>query len=83
MSLPPVMTAPLLAPLHDELIRLLRSDPRTLALPLMMFSGTASTEVAREARHAGAADFLPKPLDPLLLEERVLALVGKTVTEGA
>jgi type IV pilus assembly protein PilB len=60
-----------------EFIRLVRSDPRTLTLPLILFTGTSSPEVEREARNAGADDFLAKPVEPVLLEERVLALLQR------
>jgi type IV pilus assembly protein PilB len=58
-----------------EMIRLLRTDPRTLTTPLVLFTGDDSAEVERAARRAGADDYLAKPMEPLLLEERVLALV--------
>jgi CheY-like chemotaxis protein len=58
-----------------ELIRLLRTDPRTLTTPLVLFTGTDSAEVERDARRAGSDDYLAKPVEPLLLEKRVLALV--------
>jgi len=58
-----------------KLIRLLRTDPRTLTTPLVLFTGTDSAEVERDARRAGSDDYLAKPVEPLLLEERVLALV--------
>ena len=58
-----------------EFIRLIRSDPKTLTLPLVLFTGTSSPEVEREARNAGADDFLAKPVEPVLLEERVMALL--------
>ncbi len=61
-----------------EFIRLVRSDPRTLTLPLVLFTGSSSPAVEREARQAGADDFLAKPVEPVLLEERVLALLGRT-----
>jgi type IV pilus assembly protein PilB len=60
-----------------EFIRLVRSDPKTLTLPLILFTGSSSAEVEREARQAGADDFLAKPVEPLLLEERVLTLLGR------
>jgi CheY-like chemotaxis protein len=60
-----------------ELIRLIRSDPKTLTLPLVLFTGETSPEVERDARHAGADDFLAKPVEPVLLEERVLALLHR------
>ena len=60
-----------------ELIRLLRTDPRTLSLPLVLFTGSSSAEVEQAARQAGADDFLAKPVEPVLLEERVLSLVSR------
>ena len=58
-----------------EMIRLLRGDPSTLMLPLVLFTGDASAEVERDARRAGADDYLAKPVEPLLLEERMLGLL--------
>ncbi len=60
-----------------EFVRLLRADPKTLSLPIVLFTGNASSEVERNARLAGADDFLVKPVEPLLLEERVLALLTR------
>ncbi|MGB8649124.1 MAG: ATPase, T2SS/T4P/T4SS family [Mycobacteriales bacterium] len=60
-----------------EFIRLVRSDPRTLTLPLVLLTGSSSPEVERDARQAGADDFLAKPVEPVLLEERVLALLAR------
>ncbi|MGN6523184.1 MAG: response regulator, partial [Actinomycetes bacterium] len=61
-----------------EMIRLLRSEARTAALPVLMLTGSASTELETEARNAGADDYLTKPVEPALLEERVLALVARS-----
>ena len=58
-----------------ELIRLLRADPRTLTTPLALFTGEGSAEVEHAAQRAGADAYLAKPMEPLLLEERVLTLV--------
>ena len=58
-----------------EVIRLLRSDPSTLNLPVLLLTGDYATEVEREARRAGASDYLAKPVEPVVLEERMLALV--------
>jgi type IV pilus assembly protein PilB len=60
-----------------EFIRLVRSDPKTLTLPLVLFTGSSSPEVERDARNAGADDFLAKPVEPVLLEERVMALLSR------
>jgi CheY-like chemotaxis protein len=58
-----------------ELIRLIRNDPRTLTLPLLLFTGALNPSVEQEALQAGADDFLTKPVDPMLLEDRVLRLL--------
>jgi type IV pilus assembly protein PilB len=58
-----------------EIIRLLRSDPATLTLPVLLFTGENSADVERDARRAGADDYLAKPVEPLLLEERALRLL--------
>ncbi|MDQ3610910.1 MAG: response regulator, partial [Actinomycetota bacterium] len=55
-----------------ELIRLLRADPRTLAVPVVLFTGDSSAQVERDARRAGADDYLAKPVEPLPLEERMM-----------
>ena len=60
-----------------ELIRLLRSDPRTLSLPLVLFTASSSAEVEREARQAGADGFLAKPVEVPLLEQRVKQLFAR------
>jgi CheY-like chemotaxis protein len=60
-----------------EFIRLVRSDPKTLTLPIVLFTGSSSAEVERDARNAGADDFLAKPVEPVLLEERILALLAR------
>jgi type IV pilus assembly protein PilB len=61
-----------------ELIRLLRSESRTAVLPLMLFTGVGSEEVETDARNAGADDYLSKPVEPTLLEERLVALVSRS-----
>jgi CheY-like chemotaxis protein len=58
-----------------ELIRLLKKDAETAGLPVMFFTGDASAGLEAEARDAGADDYLGKPVEPALLEERLLALV--------
>ena len=65
-----------------ELIRLLRQDPITLTLPIVLFTGTDSHEVELAARRAGADDYLAKPVEPLLLEERVLGLLTAQTRRG-
>jgi DNA-binding response OmpR family regulator len=47
-------------------------------LPLLMLTGSASGDLEVEARNAGAEEYLTKPVEPGLLEERVLALVARS-----
>jgi type IV pilus assembly protein PilB len=61
-----------------ELIRLLRSEPRTASLPLMLVTDDSAESIESEARAAGAEDYLVKPVDPALLEQRLLALVSRS-----
>jgi DNA-binding response OmpR family regulator len=61
-----------------EMIRLLRSEARTAALPVLMLTGSANVDLETEARNAGADDYLTKPVEPTLLEERVLTLVQRS-----
>jgi type IV pilus assembly protein PilB len=61
-----------------EMIRLLRSEAHTVALPVAMFTGDTSGALENEARNAGAEDHLTKPIEPAQLEERVLALVRRS-----
>jgi DNA-binding response OmpR family regulator len=61
-----------------EVIRLLRSETRTAVLPLMLFTGEGSNDVENDARNAGADDYLTKPVEPTLLEERLMALVSRS-----
>jgi len=62
-----------------EFVRLVRADPRTLNLPVLVFTGHGSgdVDVETEARRAGADDFLTKPIAPQLLEERVLTALSR------
>ena len=61
-----------------ELIRLLRSEAHTAALPVLMLTGSTNPDLETEARNAGADDYLTKPVEPALLEERALALVQRS-----
>jgi type IV pilus assembly protein PilB len=61
-----------------EMIRLLRSEARTAAVPVMLFTGDSDPAIESDARNAGADDYLAKPVEPMLLEERCWALVGRS-----
>ena len=63
-----------------EMVRLLREDPRTATVPLLLFTSVGDTRMEMEARTAGADDWLTKPADPDELTRRLLALVGASTT---
>lgn len=63
-----------------EMVRLLREDPRTATVPLLLFTSVGDARMEMEARTAGADDWLTKPADPEELTRRLLALVGVTAT---
>jgi adenylate cyclase len=58
-----------------EVLRQMKGDPRLASVPVLMVS--ALNEFAHTARciEAGAEDFLPKPVDHVLLRARVNSLV--------
>jgi CheY-like chemotaxis protein len=60
-----------------EVLRFIRADPRRQAMPVLMVSGL--DEVAHTVRciEAGAEDFLPKPVDHVLLRARVNSLLAR------
>jgi CheY-like chemotaxis protein len=60
-----------------ELARLLRADPRTAVLPVIMLTGTDDRRAETEALLAGAEDYLIKPVEPTLLAERVLDVLAR------
>jgi len=63
-----------------EMVRLLREDPRTATVPLLLFTAAGDARTEMEARTAGADDWLGKPADPEELVRRVLLLTGITAT---
>ncbi len=60
-----------------EVLRRIRSDPRRLHLPVMMISGLDESAHTVHCIQAGAEDFLPKPVDHVLLRARVNSLLHR------
>ena len=54
------------------LITMLRKLPRMSGVPIIVCTGDASRETVQGALAAGATDYIAKPIDLLLFEERVL-----------
>jgi two-component system cell cycle response regulator len=58
-----------------EVCRVLKADPRTMHLPVIMITALDSTEDRVAGLEAGADDFLSKPVNDLALTTRVRSLV--------
>ena len=56
-----------------QLLRTLRSDPRTRIIPIILLSARAGTEAAVEGMEAGADDYLIKPFSARELLARIAA----------
>ena len=59
-----------------DLIRSLRADPATRALPVLVVSADAMPDDAHRATQLGASGFLAKPVNPRVLLARIDELAG-------
>jgi PAS domain S-box-containing protein len=71
--LPSLVLSDVMMPLMDgmELLKRLRADPRTAAVPVILLSARAGEEAKVEALDAGADDYLVKPFSARELLARV------------
>jgi CheY-like chemotaxis protein/RNA polymerase subunit RPABC4/transcription elongation factor Spt4 len=60
-----------------EVTRLLRADTRTALLPILLLTGSDDPLLRTEALHAGADQYLSKPIDPATLEGHVCLLLER------
>ena len=60
-----------------EATRVLKCDPATAAVPVLVISAHAMAEHESNARDAGCAGFLRKPLEFPAFQHAVLKLVGR------
>jgi type IV pilus assembly protein PilB len=65
-----------------EMVRALRADPRTSAIPILMLTARTSVEHETEGLATGADDYVPKPVEPRRLAARVKRLLGRTRPGG-
>lgn len=81
MKKPDLLLMDLILPsLHGmALCRLLKFHLDFKHIPLLIFSSITESDIAEQARRAGADDFLPKPFDPAELVQRVKSLMAKVV----
>ena len=73
---PQLILTDLLMPVMNgfELIRALRSDPKTAELPVVAFTADPTEQAEREARKAGAAEYFTKPVDLVSIVNRLRTL---------
>ena len=60
-----------------EVLLRMKADERLRRIPVIMVTALAETESAIRCIEAGAEDYLPKPLDPVLLRARINACLHK------
>jgi CheY-like chemotaxis protein len=53
----------------DEVLRRLRDDPHTASIPVVILSADATPGQIQRLLHAGASEYLTKPLDVRQLRE--------------
>jgi DNA-binding response OmpR family regulator len=56
-----------------QVLRAMRSNPRTRAIPVMMLTSLRQASHLKEAMDAGATDYLTKPVSPKRLVTRLRA----------
>jgi len=61
-----------------ELLAILRDDPSTAALPVILLSAKAQAADVQRGLELGAADYITKPFDPLELIQRVYNVLAKS-----
>jgi len=59
-----------------DLMRRLRDSPRTAAMPVIIMTGNAATEIVRTSLDLGAVDFLVKPFDRTTLLAKLHRALG-------
>ncbi len=63
-----------------EVVRRIRADPASAAIPVLLLSARAQAKDIAEGLDAGADAYMTKPFEPLDLLERVAALLGGAAT---
>ena len=76
---PDVVLSDIMMPRLDglELVSLLREDPGTRSLPVILLSAKAQNAEVQQGLDMGADDYVTKPFDPLELIDRVNAALAR------
>ena len=56
-----------------EVIRRLKNDPKTQSIPVIFLSAKALPEDRQKGIDLGAVDYITKPIDPMMILDRVKA----------
>lgn len=64
-----------------ELVATVRSNPKHIHLSIIMLTGLRERKDVEKAVKAGVDDYIVKPLDPLLLVQKINALIDKRQPE--
>ena len=76
---PDVVLSDIMMPRLDglELVSILREDPRTRTLPIILLSAKAQNAEVEQGLDLGADDYVTTPFDPLELIDRVNAVLAR------
>jgi DNA-binding response OmpR family regulator len=59
-----------------EALQRLKGHETTRNIPILLLTGDSRKDTVLKGMKLGAADYMVKPIDPVLLEERVINLLG-------
>lgn len=63
-----------------EVVRALREDPRTRAVPIVMLTERTSEEDVLGGLHLGVEEYIPKPFSPHELSARIRRLLARAAS---
>ena len=63
----------------DEVLRIIKGNPDTRDIPVVMISADSDTEKVSKCIELGAEDYLPKPFNPTILRARI----GSALRQGS
>ena len=61
-----------------DVLKVLKSDPHTAELPVLLLSASTSDEEKAQAAKLGATKFIEKPFDPTELGTDIIQSIGNT-----
>ena len=61
----------------DEVLRMIKSNPDTRDIPVVMISADTDTDKISKCIELGADDYLPKPFNPTILRARIASVLRR------